>query len=218
MKVVCIFGEKTSTHAGWLKAEVLAERHIYSAFSSATREILLNARLTRGPPPAKPIFFIQGQYDRNRLFGHFCLLHRLKEKRKKDRITLSLKGSVKCCGEMPDEFTTHFSYRTVATSLRPSWKVLSDKKQTSPRFTPDSHHHRARFLALWWLSTPFLPLVLLQPFNGGFLHFSGIGGDIFSVCFNALHSAVTFVTLCQINSGFALSSLRGPIEDHFRCF
>lgn len=71
--------------------------------------------------------------------------------------------------------------------------------------------------ALWWLSTPFLPLVLLQPFNGGFLHLSGRGGDIFSVCFNALHSAVTFVTLCQINSGFALSSLRGPIEDHFRC-
>lgn len=60
--------------------------------------------------------------------------------------------------------------------------------------------------ALWWLSIPFSPLVLLQPLNGGFLHLSGRDVDILSVCFNALHNAVTFV-----NNWFAVSLLRGPI-------
>lgn len=74
------------------------------------------------------------------------------KEKKKDIITLSLKGSVKCCGEMPDEFTAHFPYRTVATSLQPSWKVLSDKRQTSPRFTQalppepcDGYPHHSSF-------------------------------------------------------------------------
>lgn len=71
--------------------------------------------------------------------------------------------------------------------------------------------------ALWWLSIPFSTLVLLQPIRGGLLSLSGRGGDVLSVCFNALQNAVRFATFCQINSGFVLSSLRGPIDDHFRC-
>lgn len=66
-KVVCTFDEKTLIHLGWLNAEAaaLAERHIYSTFTLATRESLLNARFTQGPLSAEPIVFMQGQCERN---------------------------------------------------------------------------------------------------------------------------------------------------------
>lgn len=47
MNVLCIVGDKTFTHPGWLKAEaaVLAERHIYRTFTSATKEIFIKCQV-----------------------------------------------------------------------------------------------------------------------------------------------------------------------------
>lgn len=114
--VLCLYSERTLKQPRWLKAETaeVAESHIYGASSTHTRQIWSNARFTRGPPIAKPIFFIHAQKPTVQLFLSSSQHERLKKNPNPIQLWFS-KGSLKCCGEMPDGFTAHFPYGTDAS-------------------------------------------------------------------------------------------------------
>lgn len=98
----------------------------------------------------------------------------------------------------------------------PLWGLCEKFALTKGKHGPGSL--RPCLQSPWRGSIPPPPLLLLQPFNLEWCSSTWVEkAEISSMWFNALDNAVKFVTICQIKSGFALSWLRGPIEDHFRC-
>lgn len=214
MNVLCVVGEKTFTQPGWLKAEaaVLAERHIYRTFTSATKEIFIKCQVHPGAAVCQTHILHPRTVWQKATVWLFLSSSPHERKRKKQYNYGFFKGQcevlwwdarwVHCT--FPQQNSSHFS---AAFMKSPFWQKANITQI----------HSGLASRAPWWLSIPFSTLVLLQPFRGGLFYLSGRGGDVLSVCFNALHNAVRFATRCQINSGFVLSSLRGPIDDHFRC-
>lgn len=133
--VLCLYSERTLKQPRWLKAETaeVAESHIYGASSTHTRQIWSNVRFTRGPPIAKPIFFIHAQKPTVQLFLSSSQHERLKKTQ-----TLYNYGFqravwsavVRCQTGSLHISPTEQMHPCVATSLRPLWKVRSDKRQT----------------------------------------------------------------------------------------